>query len=90
MIFVVTYLALQKVPFSNYEGMNIKIYEVGDSKFIEDYYAKRKDIDLQVIGHSSKNYMYSNYVLLWKLWRIVVLDAFMSILHMSCILKQIG
>ncbi len=57
MISVVTYSALQKVPFSNYEGMNIKIYEVDDSKFIEDYYAKRKYIDLQVIGHSSKTYM---------------------------------
>ncbi len=54
-----------------------------DSKFIEDYCAERKDTDLQVTGHSSKNCMYSNSALLWKLWRAAVLDASMSILLMT-------
>jgi len=54
-----------------------------DYKFIEDYYAKRKNTHLQVIGHSSKNYMYSNFVMLWKLWRATILDASMSVLLMT-------
>lgn len=69
MVYVVAYLVLQEVWFSNYEGLNIEVYEANDSKFIENYYVERKDINLQVIGHSSKNYMYSNFVLLWKLWK---------------------
>jgi len=56
---------------------------VNDSKFIEDYFAKCKDTYLQVTGHSSKNYMYSNFVMLWKLWRATILDASMSILLMT-------
>jgi hypothetical protein len=39
MIYVVAYLVLQEVWFSNYEGLNIEVYEADDSKFIENYYA---------------------------------------------------